>query len=300
MRSTPLAVALTVTLTLLVAGRAAAQPSTPASLPQGVELELLGGIQPDAFPGHRLELARVTLAPGSVLPRTTFDGTWLVRVMSGSMTVVALDGPAWTQAPDRTESEPIGSADGVTVSAGTVVGFGPDAVLTWQNVTDEPVTLLASAMVDEEADPILSAAQQHSPAGLQPPVVDRFVLTGPGTTGDRYRIVVADRSGRVIGARVPRERELRFSGSTALLDYRDVAIGPTAFVRRGAHEMLIRWGGTPCGPIVRVDVAADLSAIRVIDRTPGCDAMGMAHWLVLRLRGGWIDPDDIEGSWIRR
>ena len=133
-------------------------------------------------------------------------------------------------------------------------------------------------------------------------VVRRFTLTGPGITGDRYRITVADRSGRVIGARTPSEREIRFADQR-WPEHDEVGTAPLVSLAEAGsndHELLIRWGGTPCGPVATVDVARDLSAIRVIDRTPGCDASGHLYWLVLRLRGPWLDAEDIEGSRLRR
>ena len=120
-------------------------------------------------------------------------------------------------------------------------------------------------------------------------------------TGDRYRITVADRSGRVIGARVPTQRELRFARvGYPPSDVQDIGIGPVAVIGPHVSEMLIQWGGTPCGPVVTVDVAKDLGAIRVIDRTPGCDAAGIEYWLVLRFRGAPPNPAGIQGSWVRR
>jgi hypothetical protein len=112
---------------------------------------------------------------------------------------------------------------------------------------------------------------------------------------------VADRSGQVIGARVPTERELRFaSGGDPARDYRDIGIGPVAYLAGNERELLVRWDGTPCGPIVTVDVAKELAAIRVVDRTPGCDAAGVGYAIVLRLRGQLPSLADIGGSWVRR
>jgi hypothetical protein len=133
------------------------------------------------------------------------------------------------------------------------------------------------------------------------PAERRITLAGPGETGDRYRITIADRSARVIGARVPTDRDLRFAGGgDPPVDYRDIGIGPVAYLDGNVRELLVWWMGTPCGPVVTVDLAQDLSAIRVVDRTGGYDAMGVSHAVVLRIRGEVPDPADIEGSWVRR
>jgi hypothetical protein len=45
--------------------------------------------------------------------------------------------------------------------------------------------------------------------------------------------------------------------------------------------------------VVTVDVAKDLSAIRLTDRTPGCDAMGVPYAVVIRGRGPVPAAEDI-------
>jgi hypothetical protein len=293
---------LAAALALLITAPAIAQsPSPEPEEATGVTRELLGTTHPVGLSDARLELMRTTLEPGASMPPTRFDGSWLARMESGALTVSALEGSVWIEGFEGSEDEPIEGSRAVRLEAGQLLSFGPDAILVWENRGQERVSVLTTAVVDEDHDAMVVVEPVAGPERTaRPEVVERFVLTGPGMTGDRYRITVADRSGRVTGARVPTEREVRFADSRSLWEPRDIGIGPLASLRSGAHELLIRWVGSICGPVVTVDVARDLSSITVIDRSPGCDLAPVGYWLVLRLRGPWFDPEDIEGSWVRR
>ena len=76
----------------------------------------------------------------------------------------------------------------------------------------------------------------------------------------------------------------------------DLGLGPVAYLDGNMRELLVRWMGTPCGPVVTLDVAKELSAIRVLDRTPGCDAAGVGYAVVLRLKGSVPSLIDIDGT----
>lgn len=289
-------------LGLLITAPAMAQSPSPEPVgAAGVTRELLATTRPLALSDARMEIMWTTLEPGASMPPTRFDGSWLARIESGALTVSALDGSVWIQGFEGSEDEPIEGSRAVRLEAGQLLSFGPDAVLTWENPGPERVSVLTTAVVDEDHESMVVVDPAARPGRTpRPEVLKRFVLRGPGMTGDRYRITVTDRSGRVTGARVPTEREVRFADQRSLLESDHIGIGPLAPLRSGAHELLIRWGGTPCGPVVTVDVEPDLSSIRVIDRTPGCDLAGVGYWLVLRLRGPWLDAEDIEGSRVRR
>jgi hypothetical protein len=43
----------------------------------------------------------------------------------------------------------------------------------------------------------------------------------------------------------------------------------------------VSWTGTICGPVVTIDIGADLERIRIIDRSPGCDAAAVPHSVIL-------------------
>lgn len=283
-------------IVVLVNAPTLAQSPSPSPSPSAVDHETLGVTWPNEPTDTRLELARTTLQPGASIPATRFDGSWLARIESGTLTVSIIDGPAWIQGFEGSEDEPIENSTGVRLEAGQLLSFGPDSVLAWENRGTDPVSVLTAAIVDENHESMVTvnpmATPRPTPRGE---AVNRIVLTGRRTTGDQYRITVVDHSGRVIGARVPSKGELRFADSRAELPLGQVAVGPVAFIRPGVHDILLRWPGAPCGPVARVDVAADLSAIDVRDRAIRCDTIGTSHWLVLRVRGQAPNPDDIEG-----
>ncbi|MFO1539535.1 MAG: hypothetical protein ACKOTZ_03675 [Chloroflexota bacterium] len=240
------------------------------------------------------------------MPATRFVGDWLMRVQSGVITVTLVDGSAglWSATGSGDDLVDLG-VDGAVdrpIGAGQVLWAGPDAVLTLENRGTDPTVVLSTVVTRGQDVVILPVDPDASPgAAFRDPVVKRIVLSGPGRSGDRFRITVADRSGRVIGARLPSASELRFAGGGDLDgDVRELDIGPVADLDRGTRELLVQWGGTPCGPVVTLDVARELDAIRLVDRTPGCDASGVGYAVVLRIRGRVPAPTEIEVSRVRR
>lgn len=274
---------------------------TPPALDPGVSMEVLGTAWREDRSDERIELRRITLEPGARLSERVFAGDWLSWVEGGDLTVRLVDGNAVVPGSDGPQEFPDEEPRILTIPAGGSLQSGPDAVLAWENQGGERVTIMASAAVPSGDDAFRSVDQGGADTDrFTGPVMERTVLSGPGETGDRYRITIADRSARVIGARVPTERDLRFAGGgDRPVDFRDIGIGPVASLDGNTSEVLVWWNGTPCGPVATVDVAQDLSAIRVVDRTAGCDAAGVRHAVVLRVRGEVPDPEDIHGSWVR-
>jgi hypothetical protein len=277
------------------------EPTPPAPEP-GIAMEVLGTGWRDDRLDERVELRRTSLVPGARMSETTFVGDWVSTVERGVLTVRLVEGLAVVAGPDGPQEFPGEEPRYLTIPTGGTLQSGPDAVLTWENQGSEPATVLSSAVISSGHEALAQVVRgPEGPDLFAGPVIDRIVLAGPGETGDRYRITVADRSARVIGARVPTARDLRFAGGgDSPVDYRDIGIGPVAYLDGNVKELLVWWTGTPCGPVVTLDVAQDLSALRVVDRTGGCDAAGVRHAVVLRIRGEVPKPEDIQGSWIRR
>jgi hypothetical protein len=245
----------------------------------------------------RIELLRTTLAPGAAMPPTRFAGDWLVRAEQGVLTLTLVEGSAQVGDAEGIDLDP---GVPVNLGEGRVLLAGPDAVLTWENRGTEPVRLLSTASIGGDR-PAMSEVDPDGPddPADSGPVKRRHVITGRTASGDRSRITVKDRSGRIVGARFPTAREMRFAGPGWPSPDLRVTVGPVASVGRNRSEILLRSGTTPCGPVVTLDVARDLSAIKVMDHTPGCDAAGVPYAVVLRVRGDVPDAAGIHLSWER-
>ena len=271
-----LLVALATSSAPVVVGQDATPAASPSSIAPGVVGMVMAEAWSDTVSGDRLELARIALAPGASVPAHTRPGDELLFVEQGALTVTTLAGPG---GPDRV----VDTGDGPGVihremyGEGRSVAAGPTDIQVWENQTTEPTVVLSMALLhgeDPAIFPVVVAPSPTSPSpSPQPPVVKRLTLTGQGA-GGRYRITVRDRSGHLTGARLPSPAELRFAaeGPGLIVDHDS---GPRS------TPVLLRWEGTPCAPVVDLDIAADLSEIRLHDRTPGCDASAVGHWLVL-------------------
>jgi hypothetical protein len=274
------------------------QDAVRAVLPDGVGIvhERLGTRLADDGT-LRTELLRSTLPVGAELPPTRFGGDWLIRADEGVLTVTLLDGSAVIG-----DSEGIELHHGATVTLGEgrVLIAGPDAVMRWANRDDEDVVLLSTASIPGDRPTMTTANLEPADAAVRGPVVKRHVIRGRTLSGARSRITVLDRSGQVTGVRVPTARELRFAGPGWPSPDGFATVGPVGYLGGRRWEILIRSTTTPCGPVVTVDVAEDLTAITVVDRTPGCDAAGVGYAVVLRGRGPVPDAEDIALHWERR
>jgi hypothetical protein len=232
----------------------------------------------------RTELLRSTLPVGAELPPMRFGGDWLIRADEGVLTVTLLDGSAVI---GETEGIDLPHGEAITLGEDQVLMAGPDAVMRWANRGDGDVVLLSTASIPGDRPTMTTTNPQQADPAVRGPVVKRHVIRGRTPTGSRSRITVLDRSGRVTGVRIPSARELRFAGPGWSSPDGIASVGPVGHIGERRSEILIRATTTPCGPVVTVDVAEDLSAIRIVDRTPGCDAAGVGYALVLRIRG-WV------------
>jgi quercetin dioxygenase-like cupin family protein len=278
--------ALAVVIAMTVAGPTSAQPGTgEPDLPSGVTWTALGSTwSPAAGGGHDLALARVEIQPGAGIPDHTHAGDRVTWVQQGVLEVRIDDGSFGPDLDDvaRVEGVPF------TLHPGEWLTSYADTVQAWDNPGGTPVVLLVASLLRDGDHPfdLLADRPAATPRG---PARLRRVLRGH--VGDQaYRITVRDRSGHLRDARMPSSGELRFG-------FRGEP--PELVVGSGAgrqQPVLVRWLGTICGPVVTIDVDADLSRIRVIDRSPGCDAAGVPHAVVL-VFDGKADLDDAIVTW---
>ena len=280
-----LAVAALVLLTIApVAGQSA----------DGFEYEELGRIRHGSLGDDVVRSGRIVLQPGATLPMSEFRGEWTVQVESG---ILAVEGSFGRLQIDDSIADAYVASDDDTlwVRPGSQLRFDDGITMRWSNPGDEPTVLMTMSIIDEEDEPILTLeeaeARRHE-AQVEPfghPVVKRVVLRKPGYRVCDHEITIRDRSGRLIGARIPEPQELRFvdrdEGPTG------VSLGPISGRGKG-NGLLVTWLGSDCGPTARIDIGEDVSAIRVETRCQ-CDGAGGIHSVVLQLEG-WTDVHDVE------
>lgn len=260
----------------------------------GFEYEELGRIRHESLGDEVVRSGRIVLQPGATLPMSEFRGEWTVQVESG---ILAVEGSFGRLQVDDSIADAYVASDDDTlwVRPGSELRFDDGITMRWSNPGDEPTVLLTMSIIDEEDEPILTPEeaearrQQARVEPFQAPVIQRVVLRKPGYRVCDYEVTIRDRSGRLVGARLPEPGELRFvdreAGPTG------VALGPIASGGRG-HEMLVTWLGSDCGPTARIDIGQDVSAIRV-ETLCHCDGAGAIHSVVLQLEGSTA-IDDVE------
>jgi hypothetical protein len=258
------------------------------SLP-GVTHEVLTHTWLEEGDDHLMQV-RTTLEPGAVIPASVFSRVWSSTIESGTLTVVAVEG-AFTdgrRGPRR------------LFESGSAFTADDTAVYRWANRGLLPVEVRSAVLFDQDQDPITRADDwvrfEDAFAGE---VVDRIVLRGRNFVDEPYRIVVRDRSGRLVDAWMPSaaESDWAWAGTPNHDEIAFVAGGPYL---RGTR-LMVGFMSFPCGPDAIIDIGADLRAIRVIDRyTGGCDAAGEWHDVALLLRSREaIEAEEIVGQLVR-
>ena len=80
---------------------------TPITDPlAGITSETLGSGVPSATPGQTFELARVTFAPQATIPLHTNPGAQLVSVLSGELTLMAIQAGGQLMRPAAASGTP--------------------------------------------------------------------------------------------------------------------------------------------------------------------------------------------------
>ncbi len=222
--------------------------ASPTASPQSTSRTELAADGSAIARGYRLGLSRTVIPPGGQEPAHWQPGDQVVYVESGTLSIDTLADPMAVPDPD---AEP---PQTMILVAGQSASFHEDTLQVWSNPGGVPVVATSALLIDEFADAIVPVAPS---AGPTPAIERRIVVKGGGADG--YRMVILDRSGHVRGARLPRPAELRF------------AVGGLGVQANGGSAgdgrlALLQWSGTGCGPIVDIDIAADLS--RIAHRRP--------------------------------
>jgi quercetin dioxygenase-like cupin family protein len=128
-----------------------ATPESEIPQPRGeVVREVLGSIEPESAPGELYELARYTIPADAVLPVHTHPGIQMAIVESGTLTYhVLADGEVAIVRADG--SEDVGQpGDTLTFEVGDS-WVEPEGMIHWaENLTDEPVVLLSTSLLEAD------------------------------------------------------------------------------------------------------------------------------------------------------
>ena len=243
---------------------------------------MLGFTFPDGSSRARLVLIRTTLEPGERIDDVGWGGSSVSWVQSGSLTIDVLAGTV-SVADDGQGGGLVADGDSTTLGARGTVRGTPASAMAWTNDDNVRLTVLTAAIIpadagDPTAHPDGSPGPTPTPGPKEaPPVIRTFVLRGTGPLGQPATYTIRDQSGWVTGARVPSEQELRGWP----LEARQT-VGPVRATGADTFDLLVRWSGGGCGPVITLTVEPRLRAMHLVDRSPGCDASAMGHWLVLR------------------
>ena len=146
-----------------VANQDGTQGATPAASPQ-VERDVLSESEPEAAPGQIFEFARYTIPAGFVLPVHTHPGVQMAIVESGTLTYHVIENGSITVTRADGTVEEIGPGETATLTVGDSWDEPAGMVHYAENLTDEPVILLAASLLDED-EPAAIPVTEATPAG---------------------------------------------------------------------------------------------------------------------------------------
>ncbi len=144
----PLGIVVSVAL-LTVQGVPAAQEATPAGETAPITLESWGSVPSTDDPGMLLQLYRVTIAPGAVVPPHIHAGQLIVAIESGTAAYTILDEEGESgrgQFGTPTATDVITAGTEVMLGPGEWILEEPGIVHTVRNPGDEPLVLFVSAL----------------------------------------------------------------------------------------------------------------------------------------------------------
>ncbi len=145
---------------------AAHQDSTPVAEPP-ITREVLSEAEPEAAPGQILQLSRIIIQPGAVLPIHTHPGVQMAWVLSGELTYhVISDGHSTVLRADGT-AEQIGPGESTVFYPGDSLTEPEGMVHYGENLTDEVVVLIVGSLFEigvPPSAPVTGATPVATPA----------------------------------------------------------------------------------------------------------------------------------------
>ncbi len=136
--------------------------ATPATT-TGVVREVLSDTEPESAPGEVFELVLYTIEPGALLPVHTHPGVQVAVVESGALTYHVVDNGSVAVTRADGAEEVIEPGEMVTFEVGDA-WVEPEGMVHYaENLTDEPVVLVASSLL-EAGEPAAILLAEATPA----------------------------------------------------------------------------------------------------------------------------------------
>lgn len=132
-------------LTVAVNGAARAQSATPAPAP--ITVTMLGKGEPANAPGNELELDRLTIAPGGVIPTHVHPGAYVLYVESGAFGFTVVKGDAQFAKAGLTTPQELQAGVETVGHAGDAFYENGGVVHTARNAGTTPVVLLTAGLL---------------------------------------------------------------------------------------------------------------------------------------------------------
>jgi quercetin dioxygenase-like cupin family protein len=142
--------------------------STPSADPMaGITSETLGSGVPSAAPGQSFELASVTFAPGSTIPLHTNPGSQIVSVLSGELTLTAIQAGGQlmrsTAADGTPVPTPLAAGASIVLQAGDGFFFPQGTVHRLHNAGSEQAVIMVATLFAADQPDLVWTDEQGTP-----------------------------------------------------------------------------------------------------------------------------------------
>lgn len=152
--------------------RQEATPGASGTPPAAIGRDVLTSGMPPGAPGQTLELARYTIPAGAVLAVHVHPGMQTAWIESGELTYHVLKGEApigraataGTPGP-TSPSESLGAGETTVLRPGDWVVEAPGVVHYGENLTDEPVIILAATLFEVGEPSAIPVDAEGTPVG---------------------------------------------------------------------------------------------------------------------------------------
>lgn len=142
--------------------------STPSADPMaGITSETLGSGVPSAAPGQSFELASVTFAPDATIPLHTNPGSQIVSVLSGELTLTAIQAGGQLMHASAAEGTPVPTplepGASIVLHVGDGFFFPQGTVHLLHNAGTEPAVIMVATLFAADQPDLVWTDEQGTP-----------------------------------------------------------------------------------------------------------------------------------------